>query len=360
VGSASDKLPETLKDVMGKTSRTPQKPVELMAVEQAIFKLRADIEGIGATIKAETRAAEVERDGFDKYDPTMGPLLADLNRHGVPKDRAETFARWQRGRLAELTSAQTEAKRQLADLTGDWQLMVSAWQRENAETLHEGVGQRIEALHQQIADRQKAQHDLRVRIGQINSARLQRAELSESHNKAVAAALATGEPVPEAPALPEVPAESVLQVESAIKLIAEQIEGLRLKLEAAQHERRTLSNMIAGHRADRLMVEIRALAKERGVGLADVRDRLTAEVGPGFGEAAAKSGEAAALASLQAAKARVAALEGALDSANSRLSSNRLARVAVQTDDPAAVHAWGAATVWPQQQSTDAMLTGRI
>jgi hypothetical protein len=261
---------------MKKSSKTP---TELQAQTVRIHALKADLDGLQASIKVETRAAEVARDGFDRLDPKNGVLLPELARHGVPPDRAEAFASWQRTRLAELTAVRKDIELSLADARQAWQDLHNNWRTTNAESLQVEAAQHVRDLGEKIIHRQQRQQTLRQKIAQINTARTQRDAAMAAHDAVVAAAIAQGTAAPEAPSLPELPAETVQQLEGAILLIGREVDGIKQDQQRSAAEARALQNIIDQRATKEFLDMIVTEAKNQRVSLSALRDELVKMVG---------------------------------------------------------------------------------
>lgn len=274
-------------------------PVELAALRLQHQQQRQQLQELEQTIRDETRAAESRRDGFDRFDPKNAELLRSLARHGVPPDRQAAFSDWQATRGAELR-AQRQGLESAIRQTADQIIAASSeWRTANAEPLRDAANKRAEALRQRIADLTAQQQGLRHRITEINRIRLERIEAQSAHDKAAAEALAAGGTVPDAPTLPEVPAETPAQIEGAIALIGEQITASRDDMGAAEREAQSLQRLIDQRKAGAVLAHVRDLCKAEGVSLSNLRDALIAEAGPGLAEQLARDGEFRALAELR-------------------------------------------------------------
>ena len=264
-----------------------------------------------------------------------------------------------RQRLKDL---QLQLQRETAILNTDW----AAFREANAPALAQQAAATAKQIEGDIQALERQQHDLRGRIAKINAIRLQRIELTAAHDAAVAQALANGDPVPDAPNLPDSPSETPPQIEAAIKLLSGQIDTQRDQLNAARAQHRSLMNLIDTQRAQALIDRLVADARSEGVSLGTVRDKLVELAGETGLSSARASGEADALARLRESESRAGRLQAALDAANSRLNANNLTKVSVQTDSPAsATQSWGVSSLvqsHPQQhrQAGDAMITARI
>lgn len=276
-----------------KTPKPTSQPLDLQAQETIVTELRQQLTELESTIKRETRNAEIARDGFDRYSstPGIGLLLQNLARQGVPPERQAAFNEWQRTRLAELVSHRRELESTLKSAREQWQPLHNEWRSANAEQLRDEAQRRAEALRQTITARQQDQHALRQRIAQINSIRVERIELQSAFDRAAGVALAAGQPMPSAPALPEQPVESVPAVEHAIGLIETEIDELHHQRQLADGEVQALRGLIAKRSAVELMELIENEAVQRKVSLADVRDELIRVAGPGLLQSMAEDAE---------------------------------------------------------------------
>ena len=261
------------------TSKPLPQPTDLQAQETIVNELRQKLVELESVVKVETKGAEVERDGFDRYAIGAGLKLQSLARDGIKPERQATFANWQKTRLAELHRQRDELKAELRPVAEQLQVLQNEWRSANAEQLLADAQKRADALRQTIAARQQAQHDLRQRIAQINSVRVERVELQAAFDRAAGVALAAGQPMPPAPDLPEQPAESVPAIEHALGLIDGEIDELQHQRQLVEGEVQALRGLIAKRAVGELMALIEGEAAKRGVSLADLRDELVGKVG---------------------------------------------------------------------------------
>ena len=260
-------------------TKTLKPSVEIAALHLDVNELRQKLTELESVIKSETRAAEIQRDGFDKYGPGAGLKLQTLARNGIPAERQAAFASWQKTRLVELTTQRRELESAFKSANDAWHALNNEWREQNAETLRDEAQRRADSLRQQIAARQTDQHALRQRIAQINSIRVERVEMQQVHDRAAGEALAAGKPLPAAPVLPEQPAESVPAIEHALGLIDGEIDELQHQRQLAEGETQALRGLISKRAVGELMALIDGEAAKRGVSLGDVRDELVSRVG---------------------------------------------------------------------------------
>lgn len=253
---------------------------EQEALTQHILKLKADLEAIQGTIKSETKAAEIARDGFDRSDVKNGVLLPELARHGVPADRQQAFNDFQRGRLDDLHDARKDIELALAEARSQWMTLHNKFRSEHAESLQVEAAQHVRDLGEKISNRQQHQRDLRQKIASITQSTAKRAALQADHDAACALAIAQGTAAPEAPQLPELPVETVAQLEGAIKLLDLQIDELRQNQQRSAAEAKALQNLVDRRKVDEFTAMIVAEAKAQGLRLGDVRDKLVEIAGP--------------------------------------------------------------------------------
>ena len=261
-----------------KSTTTPE---ARLALTERIHQLKADLDGLQSTITSETKAAEIARDGFDRWDIKNAALVPELSKRGaIPDERLEAFQDFQRGRLADLLAAKKDIELSLAEARSEWQAGHNAWRIENAEPLLAEAEQHVRDLDEKIAARQQDQQGLRQKIAQITTARTQRDAAMAAHDAAVALAIAQGTAAPEAPSLPEMPAETVQQLEGAIKLIGRELDELKQGQQRSAAEVRALLNLVNRRKVDEFTAMMLTAAEDQGVRLGDLRDKLVELAGP--------------------------------------------------------------------------------
>jgi hypothetical protein len=339
-------------------------PFELQAQRQYVVDLQNRIKQLNADLNAAQNEARLIRAGG--HDLTAPGVPADFVRkvqrdYPTPQTKlaADQFdlevITPMRQQLREL---ELLLQRETAILSKDW----SEFREANAPALAQQAAATAKQIEADIQNLEGQQHDLRGRITKINAIRLQRLEMQSKHDAAVAQALANGDSTPDGPTLPLVPAETPPQIERAIDLLSQQIEVKRDQLNAARTQHRAMMTLIDSQRAQSLIDSLVVEAKAEGVSLGTLRDKLVELAGETALSDVRADGEARANAQLRVTDARTSSLELALARANSQLERMGARQITVPAD-PARADAITLSTARHQarqQQSPDAMLTGRI